>query len=144
MNDWNEELRKSLGEKIEADEKIEIEKDHDDLDPEAGRAHLKKTLWLENKEIAAAKKRKNGIEVVPVIENQKATENQADPGNAAGSDLNRLSDDEKSADHAAEARKETKEKICIQVERAFLSFTHLTKILLRYNFTLPLFHDSAI
>jgi hypothetical protein len=44
MNDWNEELRKSLGEKIEADEKIEIEKDHDDLDPEAGRAHLKKTL----------------------------------------------------------------------------------------------------
>lgn len=131
MSDWSEELRKSPGEKIEAEEKIEIEKDHDDLDPEA--------------EIADAKKRENGIEVVPVIENQKATENAADPGNAAGNDQNLPSDDEKSADHAAEARKETKEKIRVQAEQAFfLSFTHLTKISLRYNFTLPLFHDSAI
>lgn len=58
-----------------------------------------------------------------MIENQKATENAADPGNAAGSDRNRLSDDEKSADHAAEARKETKEKFCVQAERAL--FCHL-------------------
>ena len=58
-----------------------------------------------------------------MIENQKATENAADPGNAAGSDQNRPSDDEKSADHAAEARKETKEKIRVQAEQAF--FCHL-------------------
>jgi len=92
MNDWSGELKKNHDEKTEADEKIEIEKDHDDLDPGA--------------EIVDAKRRKNGIEVVPEIENQKVTENGADPGNAAGSDQNRQSDDEKSADRAAE----TKEK----------------------------------
>ena len=40
MSDWSEELRKSPAEKIEAEEKIETEKDHDDLDPEAGKARL--------------------------------------------------------------------------------------------------------
>jgi len=41
MSDWSEELRKSPGEKIDPpDEKIEIEKDHDDLDPEAGKSYL--------------------------------------------------------------------------------------------------------
>lgn len=59
------------------------------------------------------------IEVVPEIENQKVTENEADPGNAAGSDQNHRSDDEKSADHAAEARKENRKEKCVQAEHAF-------------------------
>lgn len=102
MNDWSGELKKNHDEKTEADEKIEIEKDHDDLDPGA--------------EIVDAKRRKNGIEVVPEIENQKVTENGADPGNAAGSDQNRQSDDEKSADRAAE----TKEKFSFRPNKLSL------------------------
>ena len=44
MSDWSEEIRRSPDEKIEADEKIEIVKDHEDLDPVAGRTHHKKPL----------------------------------------------------------------------------------------------------
>lgn len=65
MSDWSEELRRSPGEKIEADEKIEIEKDHEDLDPVAGRAHLKKPSDSKTKRSPTQRREKTGSKSFP-------------------------------------------------------------------------------
>ena len=111
MSVWSAEFRKNRDGKIEVDAKIGIGKDRDDLNPEAGNFfHLSEHFLPPFLEIDDEKKRRSAIEADLVTENQKAIENEADRGNAAGNDQNRPSDDERSADRAAEAREKIRKR----------------------------------